>query len=118
MSDKPLPYHSIIQTFCKEWIDWVDAGTPHGSLMLSTNKSLCGNLIYWAMERGYNVDQRNRILIAMLKLFVADGLDASLPFDDDVKMWYAARDNGVLHLNPKRVAWARKQAAKLVKENV
>ena len=110
-------YEKIIQQFCKDWIDWVDAGTPHGSLMLSKHKGLCANFLYWSLERGYYLDERRAAWIALCNMFLDQFGSRNYPFNHPTHFAVEVKD-GTMHLNANRVAWARAQAAKLIEENV
>jgi hypothetical protein len=118
-----------IQLFCKAWLDWVNAGTPHGKVMLSTHMGMCDNLPYWMMENGYNYDDRFAALDVMCAEFHSRYGTSSFPFSDpytpgggaiDTRGWQfqTERSEGTMHLNERRLAWAREKAAMLEKENV
>jgi len=125
-------HEKIIQQFCKDWIEWVDAGTPHGSLMLSKHKGLCANFLYWVLERGYYLDERKAALNVLCDLFLHQFGSKDFPFTTSIgiekthneRIAKAATQfnkealDGTMHLNANRVAWARAQAAKLTEENV
>jgi len=114
----------VIQRFCKAWVAWVDAGIPHGQIMFSKHLGLCDNLPYWMMDNGYDLSDRYAALRVMCQDFLDTFGSGSFPFSTRTPglsgriMYHQEKREGTMHLNEKRVAWAREQAAKLTKENV
>ena len=81
------------------------------------------------MENGYNVDDRYTALGAMCAEFRSRYDTSSFPFSDpyipgdgavDTRslQFQKEKSEGTMHLNERRLAWAREKAAMLEKENV
>lgn len=110
-----------ISVILKEWLDWVERGMPENTWDDSTPNpgkfvkgvGLCGSITHHPSSVG-SVSKLSREL---KKLFAADGLDPTYPFnqghdeltDED---WYDIEGGSAqMHLNVGRMWWARKIAA-------
>lgn len=116
-SERDLRVDKAIKLFCKAWLEWVDAGTPHSKIMFSTHLGMCDNLPYWMMENGYDLADRYAALETISREFYRRYGSRSYPFGGSVA-YYNDKHDGTMHRNEARLAWAREKAAMLEKENV
>lgn len=112
-----------ISGILKEWIDWVERGmaentwddeTPNPGKFVR-GVGLCGSISHHPRTmRWFEYGVIDRVL---KKMFVADGLDPTYPFNHgDVELadgeWYDIEgEANQMHLNVGRMWWARKIAA-------
>lgn len=116
-SEYALHINKAIKLFCKAWLEWIDAGTPHEKIMFSTHLGMCDNLPYWMMENGYGVADRFAALEIMSREFQSRYGSKSYPFGGSFA-YHNDKHDGTMHRNEARLAWAREKAAMLEKENV
>lgn len=88
-----------LKEFYAAYVEWVDAGAPHGQPFVRNN-GLCLNLLL-KMPRSY--EENNAAFEEMTEQFCEAGLDVSYPFD--TPMGYSMCKD--MHLNEARISWVK-----------
>jgi hypothetical protein len=93
-----------LSRFLADWHNWATTGAPEGDVYeggFSRHFGLC----HHSWKRSPSVgDELEGILIEEF----GDNCDA--PFDGPLEYWQES-NNGMMHVNPKRLAWVRKMLA-------
>lgn len=98
----------VIREFCADYQRWLNDGAPQGAPYYR-RFGLCVSLYDYCHIREL---VPKPYLEYLHEMFVADGLDESLPFDDDEAAFKTDAWLGICHLNVKRKQWVIKQLIK------
>ena len=98
----------LLKQFYRAYWEWLEAGAPTGNdHIFGRGYGLCTNLYNQLMDRKEKytvIYDMNRFLTAQ---FMDAGLNSTFPFDDQPINYEDDKKEGFLHLNPKRIAWAK-----------
>lgn len=76
---------------------------------LKTNEGLCGNLHNWCCyKKRFSPKDIKRVCWGLDNLFIKDGLDRLFPFG--AKGYFELEWAGVLHTDPKRLAFCKRHS--------
>lgn len=98
--------NTIIELFLKSYLSWVQAGYPETKTFV-VRHGLCGNLYRFLMRLDIPVKSRMDLVSKLMQMFYADGLNAELPFDIDLRSFHRQAYTGNLHTDPVRIAWVK-----------
>lgn len=99
-----------LRAFFKAYLEWAETGASEEQCVLYKCAGLCSNLT-WYLNHNYPDDWAgtSRAEKQLADLFAEGGLDSDYPFGSS---YWKESNTKSHHLNPKRIAWVRKQLEK------